>query len=138
LISEFWQRWHISLSSWLRDYLYIPLGGNRNGVFNTYKNNMLTMLLGGLWHGASWVYVFWGFLHGLYLIVQRLIGPKFGQLLTAIRMPQFGRDAINIALVYFFTCLAWIFFRSPDFATAMNVITGIGNDRISRFQIYFF
>ena len=70
--SEFWARWHITLSSWLRDYLYIPLGGNRHGTFNTYKNNMLTMLLGGLWHGASWVFVFWGFLHGLYLIVQRL------------------------------------------------------------------
>lgn len=85
------------------------------------------MLLGGLWHGASWVFVFWGFLHGLYLIVQRLVGPKFGQLLTAIRMPQFGRNAINISLVYFFTCLAWIFFRSPDFATALNVITGVGS-----------
>ena len=125
--SEFWQRWHISLSSWLRDYLYIPLGGSRHGVFNTYKNNMLTMLLGGLWHGASWVFVFWGFLHGLYLIVQRVIGPKFGQFLTAIRMPQFGRNAINITLVYFFTCLAWIFFRSPDFTTALNVITGVGS-----------
>ena len=124
--SEFWQRWHISLSSWLRDYLYIPLGGSRHGVFNTYKNNMLTMLLGGLWHGPTWVFVFWGFLHGLYLIVQRVIGPKFGQLLTAIRLPQFGRNAINISLVYFFTCFAWIFFRSPDFATALNVITGVG------------
>lgn len=125
--SEFWQRWHISLSSWLRDYLYIPLGGNRHGIFHTYKNNMLTMLLGGLWHGASWVFVFWGFLHGVYLIVQRVIGPSFGRLLTAIHLPQIGRDALNILMVFFFTCLAWIFFRSPDFATAMNVITGIGS-----------
>jgi len=70
--SEFWTRWHITLSSWLRDYLYIPLGGNRQGTFNTYRNLMLTMLLGGLWHGASWVFVFWGFLHGLYLVGQRL------------------------------------------------------------------
>lgn len=123
--SEFWQRWHITLSSWLRDYLYIPLGGSRNGTFNTYKNNMLTMLLGGLWHGASWVFVFWGFLHGLYLIVQRLAGPYFGKFLTAIRMPQLGRDAINMSLVFFFTCFAWIFFRANDFPTAMEVIGGI-------------
>ncbi|MEM1122301.1 MAG: MBOAT family O-acyltransferase, partial [Bacteroidota bacterium] len=72
--SEFWQRWHITLSSWFRDYLYIPLGGSRNGTFNTYKNTMLTNLLSGLWHGASWVFVFWGFLHGIYIIVQRLVG----------------------------------------------------------------
>ncbi len=124
--SEFWQRWHISLSSWLRDYLYIPLGGNRNGVFNTYRNNMLTMLLGGLWHGASWVFVFWGFLHGLYLIAQRFVGPPFGRFMNAIRLPQVGKDVVNMLLVFFFTCLAWVFFRSPDFATAMNVITGIG------------
>jgi len=88
---------------------------------------MLTMLLGGLWHGASWVFVFWGFLHGLYLIVQRVIGPYFGNVLTLIRMPQFGRNVINIALVYFFTCFAWIFFRSSDFPTALSVITGIGS-----------
>lgn len=69
--SDFWRRWHISLSSWLRDYLYIPLGGNRNGFWSTGKNLMVTMLLGGLWHGASWTFVLWGFLHGLYLLVER-------------------------------------------------------------------
>jgi len=71
--SEFWRRWHITLSRWLRDYLYVSLGGNRDGRFNTYRNLMLTMLLGGLWHGASWTFVFWGFLHGALLVLNRLL-----------------------------------------------------------------
>ena len=73
-ITEFWRRWHISLSSWLRDYLYIPLGGNRSGAWQTYRNLMLTMLLGGLWHGANWTFVVWGGLHGAYLAVERMLG----------------------------------------------------------------
>ncbi|MBI5915866.1 MAG: MBOAT family protein, partial [Bacteroidetes bacterium] len=123
--SEFWSRWHISLSSWLRDYLYIPLGGNRHGKLSTYKNNMLTMLLGGLWHGASWTFVFWGFLHGLYLIVQRQLGKPFGSLMRGLRLPKAVQVGINIALVYFFTNLAWIFFRANGFAKAMQVIAGM-------------
>jgi D-alanyl-lipoteichoic acid acyltransferase DltB (MBOAT superfamily) len=71
-ITDFWRRWHISLSTWLRDYLYIPLGGNRYGPWHTYRNLMLTMMLGGLWHGASWNFVIWGGLHGLYLSVHKL------------------------------------------------------------------
>lgn len=123
--SEFWQRWHISLSSWLRDYLYIPLGGNRGGKFATYRNNMLTMLLGGLWHGANWTFVFWGFLHGMYLIGQRALGRPFGNLMAKLHFPSPLRVGLNIALTYFFTCLAWIYFRSPDFGTATKVIAGI-------------
>lgn len=125
--SEFWTRWHITLSSWLRDYLYIPLGGNRGGTIFTYRNLMLTMLLGGLWHGASWVFVFWGFLHGSYLVVQRLAGPSFGKLMDTLRFPKTMQAGINMLLVYFFTCFAWIYFRSPDFATATDVITGIAS-----------
>jgi D-alanyl-lipoteichoic acid acyltransferase DltB (MBOAT superfamily) len=123
--SEFWQRWHISLSSWLRDYLYIPLGGNRHGKLATYKNNMLTMLLGGLWHGANWTFVFWGFLHGTYLIGQRALGKPFGMLMSGLRFPKQLKLGVNIALTFFFTCLAWVFFRSPTFGTALDVITGI-------------
>jgi len=123
--SEFWRRWHISLSSWLRDYLYISLGGNRNGEAKTYRNLMLTMLLGGLWHGANWTFVFWGFLHGLYLVVERLWGKSFGRLMSLLHFPNFLKSAINLTLVYFLTCLAWVFFRSPDFGTAMEVITRI-------------
>ncbi|MFK7979425.1 MAG: MBOAT family protein [Saprospiraceae bacterium] len=124
--SEFWQRWHISLSSWFRDYLYIPLGGSRNGTFNTYKNTMLTNLLSGFWHGASWIFVFWGFLHGIYIIIQRLLGKPFGRFLDTIKMPKFGRVAINLFLVYSATCFAWIFFRATSFGNALDVITGIG------------
>ncbi|MCB0517423.1 MAG: MBOAT family protein [Saprospiraceae bacterium] len=123
--SEFWRRWHISLSSWLRDYLYIPLGGNRGGKLMMYRNNMLTMLLGGLWHGANWTFVFWGFLHGLYLIAQRLLGKSFGNLMRQLYFPAFLKTGINITLVYAFTCLAWIFFRSPNFGIATDVITNL-------------
>lgn len=125
--SEFWRRWHISLSSWLRDYLYISLGGNRGGKFNTYRNLMLTMLLGGLWHGAAWTFVFWGFLHGMYLVVERFLGKPFGKLMRSLHFPKWLKVAVNVGLVYFFTCLAWVYFRSPDFGTAMDVITGIAS-----------
>ena len=128
--SEFWTRWHISLSSWLRDYLYIPLGGNRHGVFQTYRNNMITMLLGGLWHGANWAFVFWGFLHGLYLILQRLVAPLWGRLVRALRLPRFVDDGVSILAVYSLTLLAWIYFRAgslgdSSFAVANQVIAGI-------------
>ncbi|MEM0992003.1 MAG: MBOAT family O-acyltransferase [Bacteroidota bacterium] len=116
--SEFWTRWHITLSSWLRDYLYIPLGGNRYGTFNTFKNLMITMLLGGLWHGASWVFVFWGFLHGLYLIVQRLLQPTTRKFWKWTKAPNFVCNALSITVVYLCCCLAWVFFRSPNFETA--------------------
>ena len=125
--SEFWRRWHISLSSWLRDYLYIPLGGNRGPKYAMYRNNMLTMLLGGLWHGANWTFVFWGFLHGLYLIVQRLLGKPFGQLMDVLRFPKPLKAGVNIALVYSLTCLAWIYFRSPNFGIATDVITNMAS-----------
>ena len=115
--SEFWRRWHITLSTWLRDYLYIPLGGNRNGRFKTYRNLMLTMLLGGLWHGANWTFVFWGFLHGLYLVVERLLKPFRGFIPKNILI-----SGLTILLVYSLTNLAWIFFRSSDFNTAMVII----------------
>jgi alginate O-acetyltransferase complex protein AlgI len=116
--SEFWTRWHISLSSWLRDYLYIPLGGNKHGKINTYKNNMLTMLLGGLWHGANAAFVFWGFLHGLYLILQRVVSPPWRRFVRAVRLPGFVDDAIAIATVYALTLLAWVFFRSGSIGLA--------------------
>lgn len=126
--SEFWSRWHISLSSWLRDYLYIPLGGNRKGKFNTYKNNMITMLLGGLWHGANWAFVFWGFLHGLYLIVQRMITPVWRRLVLLVRMPAFINSAICLVVVYVLTVFAWIYFRSGSMGrnsfTIANTIIG--------------
>ncbi|MEO6039873.1 MAG: MBOAT family O-acyltransferase [Saprospiraceae bacterium] len=128
--SEFWTRWHISLSSWLRDYLYIPLGGNRHGTFQTYRNNMITMLLGGLWHGANWAFVFWGFLHGLYLILQRLVSPIWSRIVRLLRLPHFADEGVSILTVYTLTLLAWVYFRAgslghASFAVANQVLAGI-------------
>lgn len=148
--SEFWTRWHISLSSWLRDYLYIPLGGNRQGKLGTYKNNMLTMLLGGLWHGANLAFVFWGFLHGLYLILQRTISPVWRRVVSALRLPGFVSGGAEMAVVYVLTLFAWVYFRSgsiglaggDSFATANAVLGGIASGEgfsfgavINKFQV---
>lgn len=125
--SEFWTRWHISLSSWLRDYLYIPLGGNRGGKYFTYRNNMLTMLLGGLWHGANWAFVFWGFLHGLYLIVQRVVAPVWGRFTRFLRLPHFIHVGISIGVVYLLTLLAWVYFRAGSIGLAGGDSFGTAN-----------
>ena len=117
--SDFWRRWHISLSTWLRDYLYVPLGGNRKGPTRTYINLMLTMLLGGLWHGAAWTFVVWGGLHGLYLCVERFLRERIGH------MPVWKTVPAKIALAlltYFLVNLTWVFFRAQDFPTAWRLI----------------
>lgn len=117
--SDFWRRWHISLSSWLRDYLYIPIGGNRKGNLRTYANLMITMLLGGLWHGASWTFVVWGGLHGLYLAAERWLKARFGDAAVWSRLHM----QILLALItYFFINITWVFFRAGDFATAWRMI----------------
>jgi alginate O-acetyltransferase complex protein AlgI len=116
---EFWQRWHISLSSWLRDYLYISLGGNRKGRLREYANLFLTMLLGGLWHGANVTFVGWGALHGLYLIAERLIGVPTE---TASRLYRLLRTFVVFHLV----CLGWILFRAADLPTALAMLCQIG------------
>ena len=110
--SEFWKKWHISLSSWLRDYLYIPLGGNKNGNFNTNRNLFLTMLLGGLWHGASYNFIIWGSLHGLYLIIGKYI---------KLNISTF----ISIFITFSITSLTWIFFRSQSFDDSLFIIKRI-------------
>ena len=112
-ITEFWRRWHISLSSWLRDYLYVPLGGNRHGVFNTYRNLFLTMLLGGLWHGANWTFVIWGAWHGAILSVERALGVKVG---SAGRF-EFGRWALTLL----FVVLGWVIFRADNVDVAFRM-----------------
>lgn len=107
--SDFWRRWHISLSSFLREYLYIPLGGNRHGAFRTYLNLMLTMVLGGLWHGAAWSYAVWGFAHGLALAVERFIDTLFPS--TPTRLSQF----IHGVLVFGYVTMLWLLFKLPHF-----------------------
>jgi D-alanyl-lipoteichoic acid acyltransferase DltB (MBOAT superfamily) len=117
---EFWRRWHISLSTWLRDYLYFPLGGSRKGGLRTYLNLMLTMLLGGLWHGAAWTFVAWGGLHGLYLVVHRL-WTRIGW--TPLVRLRTTTAWIWIARVLLFhaVCAGWVFFRASTFQTAFSV-----------------
>lgn len=123
--SNFWQRWHISLSSWLRDYLYIPLGGNRNGMVRTNINLLITMLLGGLWHGASWNFIIWGGLHGFYLIVERFFTAR------KIHFPLPAR--IKAGLVFIIISLTWVFFRSHDFHTSMEILQGLFSlDRVGK------
>jgi D-alanyl-lipoteichoic acid acyltransferase DltB (MBOAT superfamily) len=115
--SEFWQRWHISLSRWLRDYLYIPLGGNRSGRLRTALNLMLTMLLGGLWHGAGWNFVVWGGLHGLLLMLERLFGVDRVDTAAPLRL----RDVPRIVCLFHLVCGIWVAFRAPTLSAAVTI-----------------
>jgi alginate O-acetyltransferase complex protein AlgI len=115
-VQDFWRRWHITLSTWLRDYLYIRLGGNRGGRIRTYVNVMITMLLGGLWHGASWNFVVWGGLHGAALVVERAFG------LTGAPRTRL-RAALAWVITFHFVCLTWVFFRSPSDEATISYFT---------------
>lgn len=119
--SEFWGRWHITLSSWLRDYLYIPLGGNRHGPLRTNVALMTTMLLGGLWHGANWTFVVWGGLHGAYLVAERALRSRF----STLRPNALGIFILGV-LTYLLVNVTWVFFRAKDFKTAWQVLRGMG------------
>ena len=120
--SDFWHRWHISLSTWLRDYLYIPLGGNRRGPLRNLANVMIVMLLGGLWHGAAWTFVIWGGLHGLYLVGERGVRHLFGKAAWFASAPAaFAGWLISFLGV----TLAWVFFRAPDFGQAMKTVVSM-------------
>ncbi|QNP39413.1 MBOAT family O-acyltransferase [Lysobacter solisilvae (ex Woo and Kim 2020)] len=118
--SDFWRRWHITLSAWLRDYLYIPLGGNRHGAARTYFALLATMLLGGLWHGASWTFVVWGGLHGLYLAVERALRTRFAGYAPG-PLAVFGLGLLTYALVN----ITWVFFRAEGFGQAWTVLRGM-------------
>ncbi len=141
--SDFWRRWHITLSSWLRDYLYIPLGGNREGTFKTYVNVMITMLIGGLWHGANWTFVAWGGIHGLYLWIEKTITDKRPKSpgvpddeksslmnVNSTMKPEkltakdhFG--LLKALLTFLLVCITWVFFRSATFAGAWQLLLGM-------------
>ena len=137
--SDFWQRWHISLSSWLRDYLYIPLGGNRGGTLFTYRNLMLTMLLGGLWHGPAWTFVLWGGLHGLMLIGYRAAGiRRKGSPLASVSdgdrtaaamvlpgLRNKARTVLSALVLFNLVCVTWVFFRAQSIGEAWQVLATI-------------
>jgi alginate O-acetyltransferase complex protein AlgI len=117
--SDLWRRWHITLSTWLRDYIYIPLGGNRFGVTRMYAALMITMLLGGLWHGAAWTFVVWGALHGTFLVVERLLRGKIH-----IKINAFNGVLLAL-LTYTLVNFTWVFFRAREFSVAKNMITSM-------------
>jgi alginate O-acetyltransferase complex protein AlgI len=119
-ISEFWSRWHISLSSWFRDYFYIPMGGNKAGFWTWQKNLLFTFALSGIWHGAAWTFIIWGFLNGLYLVGGN-IWSKYVK--TEIKLPNWTA----VLRTFFLITLAWIFFRAPDLATAKTILSKILN-----------
>ena len=122
-ITEFWRRWHISLSSWLRDYLYISLGGNRRGKIRTYFNLFITMVLGGLWHGASWLFVIWGAWHGVLLIVHKVYRRIFP--VAKDDRPGIIRHFFHVLLTFHVVAAGWIFFRSPSLDVAGQIFTQI-------------
>lgn len=120
-ISDFWRRWHMTLSAFLRDYLYIPLGGNRNGSIRRYGNLATTMVLGGLWHGASWTFVFWGALHGLYLVINHAFQTLFPTLIARIST-TLSFQIIAWLMTFLSVVVAWVFFRAVDFTTALRIL----------------
>jgi len=120
--SDFWRRWHISLSTFLRDYLYIPLGGNQVGGFRAALNLVIVMFLGGLWHGAAWTFVVWGLLHGSYLVIERIFRVSFEHKPWASTLPV--RILAGFA-TYVMVCIAWVFFRAPDFTNASRMLGGM-------------
>ena len=119
-LTEFWRRWHISLSSWLRDYLYIPLGGNRKGTIRTYVNNFLTMLIGGLWHGAAWKFVFWGAMHGVGLAVHKASKPFLEKIPN-----NFPIKALSWTVTIVYVSLLWVFFRAESWTDSWLIIKNI-------------
>ncbi|MBD5239623.1 MAG: MBOAT family protein [Bacteroidales bacterium] len=122
-LTEFWRRWHISLSSWLRDYVYIPLGGNRKGVFRTYLNNFLTMLIGGLWHGAAWKFIFWGAMHGVGLAVHKMCRPVLKKI-----PDNWLTIFLSWLLTMVYVSLLWVFFRAASWSDSLLIITNIFRD----------
>ncbi len=122
-ITEFWRTWHISLSTWLRDYLYVPLGGNRRGKLRSYVNLMAVMLIGGLWHGASWTFVAWGGLNGAYLVAERIAADtgKARHLHPMRHVPAL----VKVVVTFNLACLAWVFFRAASFSQAGEILQAI-------------
>jgi D-alanyl-lipoteichoic acid acyltransferase DltB (MBOAT superfamily) len=127
-LQDFWRRWHMTLSRWLRDYLYIPLGGNRDGVRRTYRNLFLTMVIGGLWHGAAITFVVWGAIHGAFLVGERVVRERWQARAQAPVLPPEVVAALQWLLTFHVVCLAWIFFRADSLGTALDMVGGILTD----------
>jgi alginate O-acetyltransferase complex protein AlgI len=122
---DFWGRWHISLSQWLRDYLYIPLGGNRGGLAMLYRNLMLTMVIGGLWHGASWTFVLWGFYQGLILIGHRIAEPWLSRIQPTSPIDRAGWAGVRMFVTFHLVCLGWLIFRADSMGQILGMLSAI-------------
>ncbi len=124
-IAEFWRRWHISLSSWLRDYLYIPLGGNRKGYARKLVNILIVFAISGLWHGSAWTFVVWGLLHGAYQVIGSILTPTRDKVVEAFKIDResFSHRLLKIIVTFMLVNIGWIFFRAPSFSVAMYMIT---------------
>ena len=133
-VTEFWHRWHISLSFWFRDYVYIPLGGNRKGKVRMYFNNFLTMLVAGLWHGSSWMFVIWGALHGFGLVVHKFFSRQLG-----ISFPRtLAGNSLSWLITYLYICFAWSFFRAKDLGVLGKMWDKVANDFSIDYLVPFF
>jgi D-alanyl-lipoteichoic acid acyltransferase DltB (MBOAT superfamily) len=126
-LQEFWRRWHMTLSRWLRDYLYIPLGGSRDGVRRTYRNLFLTMVIGGLWHGAAITFVVWGAIHGGFLALERIVRERWRAQHADPVLPREVTVVLQWLLTFHVVCLGWVFFRSDSVGTAFDVLRGIAS-----------
>lgn len=131
-VTEFWRRWHITLSTWLKDYIYIPLGGNKAGKNRQYINLLITMIIGGLWHGANWTFILWGFVNGLALVIHKIYADKH---------KNKGIPALSIVLTFIFISLTWVLFRADNFTNAKDIFVGLfsfrkGIDFISSWAIF--
>jgi len=124
--SDFWRRWHISLSSWLRDYLYIPLGGNRGSAARTNRNLILTMLLGGLWHGAAWNFVLWGLYHGVLLVAYRIFSERKSAANADARSSAFG-TVVSTFVMFLFTLYGWLLFRAQSGHQIIEMTAALGH-----------
>ena len=122
---EFWARWHISLSTWLRDYLYIPLGGSRGGKALLYRNLMLTMIIGGLWHGAAWTFILWGFYQGILLVGHRLLEPLLDRVQPADAVDQACWKFVRIVATFHMVCFGWLIFRAESVAQVVGMSKAI-------------
>lgn len=133
-VTEFWRRWHISLSFWFRDYVYIPLGGNRKGTLRMYLNNFLTMLVAGLWHGSSWMFVIWGALHGFGLVVHKFFSRQLGIKIPSTSVGNF----LSWCFTYVYVCFAWSFFRAADLGKLGNMYQKVCSDFSLDYLVPFF
>jgi D-alanyl-lipoteichoic acid acyltransferase DltB (MBOAT superfamily) len=122
---DFWARWHISLSTWLRDYLYIPLGGNRGGTIKLYRNLLLTMIIGGLWHGAAWTFVLWGAYQGVLLVGHRLSRPWLDRIRPTEVVDRACWKALRIFVTFHLVCLGWLIFRANSIAQLQGMLAAI-------------